>query len=102
MPTIVFTGPAVTTARTGLCPTCGEKTRRSRTFQHTVNPFNRRPDGSPKTWTEVRADVEAEAAAWTPDPAVFEHDRCQAARLAPDVAAEDAATTTTGGLTDAR
>jgi hypothetical protein len=83
MPTYHFTGPKVTAKRTGNCPTCGRKTTRSQTFEKTVNPFNKRDDGTPKSWDEVRADVQAEAAAWAPGPEVFEHDAYLAARTAP-------------------
>lgn len=67
--------------RTGACPTCGKKTRRSRTFTQTVNPFNKNEDGTMKTYTEVRADVRADAEAWNPDPGVFEHQKCRDERL---------------------
>lgn len=84
MPTYAFTGPRVTAKRTGQCPTCGKKATRSRTFEATVNPFNRNKEtGEPKTWDEVRADVKAEAEAWQPEPEVFEHDKCYAERTAP-------------------
>lgn len=87
MPTYTFTGPHMKATRKGACPTCGKPSTRSRTFERTVSPFNKRPDGTPKTWPEVAADVQADADAWTPEPADFEHDKCQAARLAPPVAA---------------
>lgn len=51
----------------GKCPNCGKRVTRSRTFEHTINPFNRNADGAPKTYSEVRADVVAEADAWVPD-----------------------------------
>lgn len=81
MPT--FTGPKVKTTRKGECPTCGKPTTRTQTFEGTVNPFNKRPDGVVKTWSEVATDVRAKADAWEPDPAIFEHAACEAQRLAP-------------------
>lgn len=84
MTTYHFSGPQVTARRTGTCPTCGKKVTRSRTFEATVNPFNRHPvEDRPKTWDEVRADVRTEADAWDPNPEVFEHTRCRGDRLAP-------------------
>jgi hypothetical protein len=68
--------------RRGKCPTCGKTTRRSRTFEHTVNPYNRNADGSIKTFVEVLADVQAKADAWQPEPAIFEHGACVDAREA--------------------
>ena len=64
--------------RTGPCPVCGRRTRRSCTFTKTVNPYNRTADGSrPKTYAEVQATVDAQAAAWAPGPEVFTHDACR-------------------------
>lgn len=86
MTTYTYTGPRVRASRKGDCPTCGKSTTRTQTFQATVNPFNKRPDGVVKTWAEVQTDVQAKADAWTPDPATFEHVTCEAARLAAPVA----------------
>lgn len=70
MTTYHFDGPRVQATKNLPCPWCGRKVRRQRTFQHTVNPFNRRDDGTPKTWDEVRQDVLAEVEAWkaVPEP----------------------------------
>lgn len=57
----------------GTCPVCGKRTTRRRTFEHTINPFNRNADGQMKSYDEVRADVNAEADAWDPD---FTHAKC--------------------------
>lgn len=63
-------------SHSGHCPVCGRAVRRSRTFWHTVNPFNRRADGTVRTPAEVRVEVEREADAWVPD---FTHATCRAA-----------------------
>lgn len=81
-----FDGPRRTAERRGQCPTCHRPVVRRKTFEHTVSPFNKRPDGTPKTWSEVAADVRAEAEAWNPGPEVFEHQRCYDARHAPQPA----------------
>lgn len=60
--------------RTGPCPVCGKRTRRSKKFEQTVNPFNKNPDGTVKTRDEVWASVRAEAKAWEPD---FRHEACK-------------------------
>ena len=60
----------------GDCPVCGKTTTRTCVFEHTVNPFNRRADGEPKTQDEVRDDVTAEANTWVPD---FTHVACSVA-----------------------
>jgi hypothetical protein len=71
----VYTFPVVTVRRrkAGPCPVCGRTVQRSRTFEQTVNPFNRKPNGDVKTSTEVREDVTAEADSWVPD---FTHAAC--------------------------
>jgi hypothetical protein len=86
MPTYTFTGPSATARRSGECPTCGKRTTRSRTFERTVNPFNVKivnGERVPKTWDEVRADVQTDAEAWAPEPELFEHEACRAARTSP-------------------
>lgn len=62
-----FSGPSTSRKRSGTCPGCSKRVTRSRTFEHTVNPFNKRADGVIKTWEEVSRDVNAEADVWTPD-----------------------------------
>lgn len=80
-----------TAVRTGKCPTCGKRTRRTATFVQSLNPLNKIPDPEaeggkrPKTRAEVQEAVRAEADAWQPDPDVFEHEKCRIARLAPPV-----------------
>ena len=52
--------------RKGTCETCGKRWVKTKTFWHSVNPFNTRADGKPKSRAEVLADVQAEADAWQP------------------------------------
>jgi hypothetical protein len=74
MPTYVFTGPVTSRKHTGKCPVCNKRVTRSRTFEKTVNPFNRNKEtGLIKTWEEVASEVNAEADAWVPD---FTHSAC--------------------------
>lgn len=69
-----FTGPTTSRKHSGKCPVCGKRVTRSRTFEMTVNPFNRNPDtGLPRTWDEVSERLHAEADAWKPD---FTHSAC--------------------------
>lgn len=60
--------------RIGNCPICGKRVRRARTFQNTINPFNRNPDGTVRTRREVHANVERIADEWVPD---FTHSLCR-------------------------
>lgn len=58
----------------GRCPRCNARVVRTRTFEQTVNPFNRNDDGSVKTRPEVLASVKILAEVWSPD---FTHDACR-------------------------
>ena len=53
--------------RKGQCPACGKTVVRRRTFKHTMNPFNKNPDGTVRTYLQVLERVNAEADAWVPD-----------------------------------
>lgn len=52
---------------TGTCPACEKRVTRSRTFEHTINPYNRNDDSTIRTPEQVREAVEAEADMWVPD-----------------------------------
>jgi hypothetical protein len=46
------------------CPGCGKRLRRQRTFEQTINPYNRNADGTVKTRAEIRQELITEAAVW--------------------------------------
>ncbi|AHH98256.1 hypothetical protein [Kutzneria albida] len=48
------------------CTGCGKKITRRQTFSQTVNPWNRNGAGDQKTVEEIRVELHAKAAAWTP------------------------------------
>lgn len=75
MRTVTQTFQKVFTRRTktGTCPVCGKTSRRQREFVYTINPFNKNPDGTIKSYEQVREDVNREADAWKPD---FTHMKC--------------------------
>ncbi len=58
----------------GKCPVCGKQVSRSRTFEMTVNPWNKNEDGTVRTRVEVRQAVDIEADKWIPD---FLHEKCR-------------------------
>lgn len=62
------------TVRRGVCPVCSRKVTRERTTNQTINPYNRNADGSVKTFAEIRSELIAESAEWTPD---FTHAKCR-------------------------
>lgn len=51
-----------------VCPVCGKKLTRSKTFEQTVNPWNVNPDGTPRTEQEIWAALGIEAAEWQAQP----------------------------------
>lgn len=76
---MIYNYPSVMASRSvaGKCPVCGKPVRRTKRFEHTVNPFNLNADGSVKTAREVYLDAKAEASTWVPD---FTHKRCGVSR----------------------
>ena len=46
------------------CPDCGKKVRRQKTFEMTISPFNKNPDGTVRTRPEINAALRDKAAAW--------------------------------------
>jgi hypothetical protein len=62
-----------TAKRRATCEICGKHFNRQRTFTQTVNPFNKNPDGSVKTFMEVLAAVQVNAAMWEPYPDCGKH-----------------------------
>lgn len=56
------------------CPVCGKKARRERTFEGTINPYNRNASGQVKTRPEVQADLQALARVWQQQPEA--HQKC--------------------------
>lgn len=72
--TIEFERITVSGKKSGKCPACGRRVTRSRTFEQTVNPFNRTADGTPKDREQIRRELLEKRDAWTPD---FTHTGCQ-------------------------
>lgn len=53
--------------KSGKC-LCGKRRTRSEVLWQTVNPFNKNPDGTVKTYNQVRADVNREYEEWKSKP----------------------------------
>ena len=58
------------------CPICGKKLRRRRTFEQTINPFNKNANGTVKTELDIVQELEAQAAAWETE--AEPHSKCEA------------------------
>ena len=61
--------------RAGKCVVCGKAATRSTTFEQTLNPFNKNPDGSAKSARDIYRELETEAQAWSAEPPT--HVRCE-------------------------
>jgi hypothetical protein len=66
--TVYYSKVKHTAKRRVTCNVCGKHLNRQRTFEQTVNPWNKNPDGTVKTFMQVLASVHAEALVWEPDP----------------------------------
>ena len=58
-----------TASKSAKCVDCGKRVRRQKTVIHTINPFNKNPDGSVRNYDEVAACVSAELNEWRAEPA---------------------------------
>jgi len=58
------------------CAVCGKRLRRQRTFEQTINPYNRNADGTVKTRAEIRQELITEARVWAQD--AESHAACEA------------------------
>jgi len=56
------------------CPACGKKLRRQRTFEMTLSPFNRNPDGTPRSRAEIWVALGVLADEWRVQPET--HPKC--------------------------
>jgi hypothetical protein len=66
--TIRFERVPLTAAKTVRCTGCGKRLRRQRTFEMTLNPWNRNAAGRPRTRQEILAALSAQAAEWKQQP----------------------------------
>lgn len=61
-------------AKPFVCQACGRKGRKQTTLRQTINPFNRNADGTLKTFSDIHAELQIDAAAWAPEPI---HEGCR-------------------------
>lgn len=66
--TVRFQEVRRTASRTVACIGCGKKLKRQRTFEQTINPFNRNGDGEVKSYAEIWKELGEECDAWQPHP----------------------------------
>ncbi|MGQ4513624.1 hypothetical protein [Streptomyces sp. DW26H14] len=77
MPSYRFERVPLTAVKSAPCTVCGKKVRRQRTFEQTLNPFNKNADGTVKTYADIYRELDADADAWKAEPET--HPKCQAA-----------------------
>lgn len=51
-------------SKSGKCRECGKRCSRSKTFEQTLNPWNKNKDGQPKTTDEIRAELRVSVKTW--------------------------------------
>ena len=57
------------------CPVCGKKAKRQRTFEMTLNPFNKNPDGTVRDRKDIWQALKAQADIWRGQPET--HAKCE-------------------------
>lgn len=65
--TVRFERIPLTARKTVKCPGCGKSLKRQRTFEQTINPYNR-VNGIPKTRQQILAELADRADAWKQEP----------------------------------
>lgn len=74
--TTTFERVPLTVKKSVPCTVCNRKVRRQRTFEQTINPWNKTSDGKVKTYKHIYPELEAKAAAWKAEPET--HSDCEA------------------------
>jgi hypothetical protein len=67
--TVRFQVIPMTVRKSVKCSSCGKRIQRQRTFEQTVNPWNKNADGEPKTVQEILEEHRVRAAEWKQEPA---------------------------------
>lgn len=50
--------------KSGKCVTCGKRRKRTKVFWQTLNPFNKKANGTIKTRLDIMEENKAEASEW--------------------------------------
>jgi len=72
---ITFERVKLSTYKTGYCKKCGKYITRSKTFDQTINPFNKLSDGTIKNRDDIFQELLKEAQQWKSEPVI--HARCE-------------------------
>jgi hypothetical protein len=55
-------------SKTVKCLSCGKTLKRAKTFDQSINPFNKNAQGEPKSRAEILIELKARAAEWGTKP----------------------------------
>lgn len=66
---ISFEKVALHADKAGKCG-CGKRRRRRKKFWGTLNPWNKNPDGTIRTWGDIQAGLRQQIEAWEAEPIV--------------------------------
>lgn len=72
---VIFDEVSLHGEKTVKCAGCGKRIKRRKKFWQTLNPFNRHPDGLPKTQEDIMAELQQEREEWQRQPELCS--RCQ-------------------------
>ena len=66
--TTTFNEVSLRVEKTGKCITCGKRRKRVEKFWQTLNPFNKKADGTIKNPFDIRREIAIEARKWKEKP----------------------------------
>jgi hypothetical protein len=66
--TINFTEVKLQGRKTSKCVVCGKRRSRSKTFWQTLNPFNKKADGSVKSRRDIMEELRGKIKLWEKEP----------------------------------
>lgn len=75
MPTYTFQEIFLSFSKSGICPSCGKRAKRSQRFSQTINPFNKNSEGQIKSREEIYAELHQRGKSWMQTPTF--HAKCE-------------------------
>ncbi len=78
---IIFNKVTIKAFKTVKCAAgCGRRRRLTKEFIQTINPFNKKTDGTPKTREDIYPELKAAAIKWKEQPETCLHCRIKASK----------------------
>ena len=66
--TSTFNEVSIRAEKSGKCIICGKKRKRVRKFWQTLNPFNKKADGTVKSPSDIREELAVKVRKWKEEP----------------------------------